>query len=70
MMHPVHRLLKPYFRCTMEINALARGGLLNADSIIENNFALGKYSAELSSVAYDLEWRFDLQAVPADLISR
>lgn len=69
-MHPIYRLLHPHFRYTMEINALARGFLINANGIIETSFAPGKYSIELSSVAYDLEWRFDLQALPADLIHR
>ncbi|KAF5200260.1 hypothetical protein FRX31_010153 [Thalictrum thalictroides] len=37
----------------MEINALAREALINADEIIESYFFPGKYSIELSSVAYD-----------------
>ncbi|KAF4359256.1 hypothetical protein F8388_005365 [Cannabis sativa] len=69
-MHPIHRLLKPHFRYTMEINALARESLINAGGIIETAFAPGKYSMELSSVMYDKQWRFDLQALPADLIHR
>ena len=69
-MHPIYRLLHPHFRYTMEINALAREALINADGTIETAFTPGKYSTELSSVAYDQEWRFDLQALPADLISR
>ncbi|KAM7528893.1 hypothetical protein LguiB_032303 [Lonicera macranthoides] len=68
-MHPIHRLLRPYFRYTMEINALARFALINADGVIESSFSPQKYSMELSSVAYE-QWRFDLQALPADLISR
>ncbi|KAF3452586.1 hypothetical protein FNV43_RR03019 [Rhamnella rubrinervis] len=70
VMHPIHRLLRPHFRYTMEINALAREALINAEGTIETAFAPGKYAGELSSVAYDVEWRFDLQALPADLISR
>ncbi|KAK2985869.1 hypothetical protein RJ640_009939 [Escallonia rubra] len=54
----------------MEINALAREALINADGIIESSFSPGKYSMELSSAAYDQQWRFDLQALPADLTSR
>ncbi|KAF3452585.1 hypothetical protein FNV43_RR03018 [Rhamnella rubrinervis] len=69
-MHPIYRLLHPHFRYTMEINALARQALINAGGIIETSFAPGKYSTEFSSVAYDKQWRFDLQALPADLISR
>ncbi|XP_078154303.1 lipoxygenase 2.3, chloroplastic-like [Carex rostrata] len=69
-MHPIYRLLHPHFRYTMEINALARGQLINADGIIEQCFSPGKYSIELSSVAYGLEWRFDMEALPADLIRR
>ncbi|GMN26509.1 hypothetical protein TIFTF001_001319 [Ficus carica] len=69
-MHPIYRLLHPHFRYTMEINALAREALINAEGIIETAFTPGKYSIELSSVAYDQEWQFDLQALPADLISR
>ncbi|KAL8122093.1 hypothetical protein AgCh_018725 [Apium graveolens] len=68
--HPIYRLLHPYFRYTMEINALARQALINADGIIESSFAPRKYSIEFSSVAYDKLWRFDHQALPADLISR
>ncbi|KAG8485638.1 hypothetical protein CXB51_018878 [Gossypium anomalum] len=70
VMHPIYRLLHPHFRYTMEINAVARESLINADGIIENSFSAGKYSLELCAVAYDLEWRFDHQALPADLISR
>ncbi|KAF3448920.1 hypothetical protein FNV43_RR09637 [Rhamnella rubrinervis] len=69
-MHPIYRLLHPHFRYTMEINALARQALINAGGIIETSFSPGKYSTEFSSVAYDKQWRFDLQALPADLISR
>lgn len=54
----------------MEINALAREALINADGTIESSFAPGKYALEISSAAYALEWRFDKQALPADLIRR
>ncbi|GAB4855506.1 hypothetical protein Ancab_024125 [Ancistrocladus abbreviatus] len=69
-MHPIYRLLHPHFRYTMEINALAREALINAEGIIESSFSPGKYSMELSSVLYDQQWRFDWQALPADLLSR
>ncbi|XP_021772004.1 linoleate 13S-lipoxygenase 2-1, chloroplastic-like [Chenopodium quinoa] len=69
-MHPIYRLLHPHFRYTTEINALARLALINAGGIIESSFSPGKYSLELSSVIYGLEWRFDHEALPNDLISR
>ncbi|KAJ4724170.1 Lipoxygenase [Melia azedarach] len=69
-MHPINRLLQPHFRYTMEINALARQLLVNADGIIETTFTPQKYCMELSSVAYDKEWRFDYEALPKDLINR
>ncbi|OIW08665.1 hypothetical protein TanjilG_03341 [Lupinus angustifolius] len=69
-MHPIYRLLHPHFRYTMEINAFAREVLINANGSIENSFSPGKYSMLLSSIVYDKQWQFDLQALPADLINR
>lgn len=54
----------------MEINALAREALINAGGIIESSFSPGKYSMEFSSVAYDQQWQFNLEALPADLVNR
>uniref|UniRef100_A0A7N0VG94 Lipoxygenase n=1 Tax=Kalanchoe fedtschenkoi TaxID=63787 RepID=A0A7N0VG94_KALFE len=68
-MHPIYRLIDPHFRYTMEINALAREALINAGGIIESCFSPGKYSIELSSAAYDLQWQFNTEALPEDLIS-
>ena len=70
VMHPIYRLLHPHFRYTMDINALARQILVNGGGIIESSFSPGEYSMELSSVAYDQQWQFNLQALPADLINR
>ncbi|XP_022153751.1 linoleate 13S-lipoxygenase 2-1, chloroplastic-like [Momordica charantia] len=69
-MHPIYRLLHPHFRYTLEINAEGRQLIANAGGIIETTFSPLKYSMELSSAAYDLQWQFDLQALPADLIHR
>ncbi|BAT89080.1 hypothetical protein VIGAN_05276300 [Vigna angularis var. angularis] len=70
IMHPIYRLLHPHMRYTMEINSLAREVLISANGVIESSFTPRKYSMEISSVAYDQLWQFDLQALPNDLISR
>ncbi|XVE85266.1 hypothetical protein DITRI_Ditri17bG0078400 [Diplodiscus trichospermus] len=68
-MHPIYKLLHPHMRYTLEINALARQSLINGGGIIEACFSPGKYAMELSSAAYE-SWRFDMDALPADLIRR
>ena len=40
--HPLHRLLHPHLRYTMQINAQARGTLVNCSGLIEKNFFGGK----------------------------
>lgn len=69
-MHPIYKLLHPHMRYTLEINALARQSLINGGGIIEASFSPGKYAMELSSAAYKSLWRFDMEALPADLIRR
>ncbi|KAI5071290.1 hypothetical protein GOP47_0013541 [Adiantum capillus-veneris] len=68
-MHPLYVLLLPHFRNTMNINALARKELIQVDGVIEKGFSPGRYSMELSSVAYK-SWQFDEQSLPVDLIKR
>ncbi|KAF9601202.1 hypothetical protein IFM89_017387 [Coptis chinensis] len=67
-MHPIYKLLHPHMRYTLEINAVARQNLINGGGIIEECFSPGKYAMELSSAAYKSMWRFDMEALPADLI--
>ncbi|GAV89579.1 Lipoxygenase domain-containing protein/PLAT domain-containing protein [Cephalotus follicularis] len=69
-MHPIFKLLHPHMRYTLEINALARQSLINGGGIIEACFSPGKYAMEISSFAYKGLWRFDMEALPADLIRR
>ncbi|KDP45238.1 hypothetical protein JCGZ_15103 [Jatropha curcas] len=69
VMHPIHHLLDPHFKDTMHINALARSVLINSGGILEKTLFTSEISIELSSELYKV-WRFDEQALPADLIKR
>ncbi|KAL5218682.1 hypothetical protein ABZP36_019366 [Zizania latifolia] len=69
-MHPIFKLLHPHMRYTLEINALARQSLINADGVIESCFTPGPVSGEISAAYYRNHWRFDLEGLPADLIRR
>ncbi|KAF4399360.1 hypothetical protein G4B88_022443 [Cannabis sativa] len=69
-MHPIYKLLDPHMRYTLEINALARQNLINADGVIEACFTAGRYGMEISAAAYKSMWRFDQENLPADLVRR
>ncbi|KAF2300952.1 hypothetical protein GH714_018561 [Hevea brasiliensis] len=69
-MHPIFKLLDPHMRYTLEINALARQSLINADGVIESCFTPGRYCMDISAAAYKNFWRFDMEGLPADLIRR
>ncbi|KAL5062717.1 hypothetical protein RYX36_024454 [Vicia faba] len=69
VVHPIHKLLLPHYRDTMNINSLARSILVNAEGIIESTFLLGSYSIEFSSVVYK-DWVFTEQGLPQDLLKR
>ncbi|KAG6543658.1 hypothetical protein Mapa_014841 [Marchantia paleacea] len=69
-MHPIFNLLLPTFKNTMNINAIARQALINANGIIEQTFTPQQYSMEMSAAVFAATWRFDAQALPQDLIAR
>ncbi|GAU50192.1 hypothetical protein TSUD_408800 [Trifolium subterraneum] len=69
VVHPIHKLLHPHYRNTMNINANARNVLINAKGIIESTFLMDSYSMQLSADAYK-DWVFTEQGLPNDLIKR
>ncbi|XBI59635.1 hypothetical protein VPH35_040665 [Triticum aestivum] len=79
VLHPIHKLLKPHFRKTLETNATARqiifgsgdrrkgGGIYRG--IHEVTFFPSKYGMEMSSKTYRT-WNFTDLALPNELIKR
>ncbi|KAJ4826150.1 hypothetical protein Tsubulata_050128 [Turnera subulata] len=69
VLHPIHKLLHPHFRDTMNINALARQTLINACGALESTVFPARYSLEFSSTLYK-SWVFTDEALPEELVKR
>ncbi|KAL3676644.1 hypothetical protein R1sor_026592 [Riccia sorocarpa] len=69
-LHPVCTLLLPMFRNTMKMNAAARQFIICALGVIELTFFTGEFGLQITSKAYGASWRFDHEALPANLIAR
>ncbi|KAM3390866.1 hypothetical protein ACQJBY_012471 [Aegilops geniculata] len=79
VLHPIHRLLKPHFRNTLDTNSTARHIVIGSGderqggafyrNMHEVNFFTGKYGMEMSSKAY-ASFNFTDLAFPNELIKR
>nr|BAJ90467.1 predicted protein [Hordeum vulgare subsp. vulgare] len=79
VLHPIHRLLKPHFRNTLNTNSTARHIAIGAGdqrqsgdlfrNMHEVNYFSGKYGMEMSSKAYS-SYNFTQLAFPNELIKR
>ncbi|XVF06077.1 hypothetical protein REPUB_Repub06bG0017300 [Reevesia pubescens] len=69
VVHPIHKLLQPHFRDTMNLNAIARQTLINGNGILELTVFPAKYSMEMSSAIYK-NWNFLEHSLPFDLKKR
>ncbi|KAI3878904.1 hypothetical protein MKW92_042273 [Papaver armeniacum] len=69
VVHPIHKILKPHFRDTMNINALARHILISQGGYVERIVFQREFSMEFTSMTYQ-KWVFTEQALPEDLIIR
>ncbi|KAK3282481.1 hypothetical protein CYMTET_9785 [Cymbomonas tetramitiformis] len=68
-MHPIYKLLRPYFRYSLAYNAMARESLTSKGGMFEALFSLGDQSLNLAIAEYQ-NWKFEDFGLPSSLESR
>lgn len=69
-MHPIHQLMMPHFKHTIEVNSTARLNLLPAGGTIEEIYTPRIYVVRMAAAWYRDYWTFGSIALPNDLVQR
>ena len=69
-LHPIHQLMLPHFKYTLQINTTARERLISGGGMFEGVFTPGAHFLELVVSYYRDVWDFESQALPNDLVRR
>ncbi|KAG0566641.1 hypothetical protein KC19_7G078500 [Ceratodon purpureus] len=69
-LHPIHQLMAPHFKHTLEVNSTARMNLLPAGGTIEEIYTPREYIVRMAAAYYRDNWTFSSNALPNDLVKR